>query len=145
MLEPPSGEGHRSGHTEDTHPSPSSGKSGVSSPEDRGLAGRSCRTDVHSWMGCAGGMCSLMADVILVTAVRADVVWVGSSPHHRRCTGPILGGSCMDTQSAQPRARAQLLPSTMKGLLPGQTLQPTLPLSFSLVQFGAQFLTESFL
>lgn len=51
----------------------------------------------------------------------------------------------MDKQSAQLRARAQLLPSMMKGLLLGLTLKPTLPLRFSLVQFGAQFLTVSFL
>lgn len=68
------------GHAEETHPNPSSGKSGMSDPEDGGLARKSSRTDVHTWRGCPGenvpGNAHFWLMLFLVTAVK-ELMWCG--------------------------------------------------------------------
>lgn len=82
----------------------------------------------QSWCD-VGGKCSCdLSQVGLLRQPQASSAPVQEQhPTTERCPGqalmqgPILGGSCMDKQPAQLRARAQFLPSVMEGLLPGQT------------------------
>lgn len=126
-----------------THPNPSSGKSGLSSPEDRGRAGKSSRTDVHTWMGCLGevpGNAHLWLMWFLVAAVRADVMWVesddlcrvgsgqlcscpGASPHHRRVhraapdAGPNFGWHLHGQTECTAQSQSPVSPQCDEGTL----------------------------